>query len=253
MDLWRTAVVGESADTRSCDAVSCASLMPVRCVSLQAVHPARWFDAVRLPYAKSASQGGERGRRGSMWVLNSGEDQCGGLVWAENGTAGFVTARALRRHRHDELVTAMSPVHAALCLCAGPRLVPMRVGVRGHQRRPALVSLWFSSCLCAFACEGTSADQLWSRFGLARAYARLRARTPAQTHMHTQATASTRGVGVSSSRPRSPAQASQFPRPRALLQRMGLLPHQVPSVHCRVGRLALKMLSLGVQCRLPSD
>ena len=135
MDLWRTAVVGESADTRSCDAVSCASLMPVRCVSLQAVHPARWFDAVRLPYAKSASQGGERGRRGSMWVLNSGEDQCGGLVWAENGTAGFVTARALRRHRHDELVTAMSPVHAALCLCAGPRLVPMRVCERGHQRR----------------------------------------------------------------------------------------------------------------------
>ena len=158
MDLWRTAVVGESADTRSCDAVSCASLMPVRCVSLQAVHPARWFDAVRLPYAKSASQGGERGRRGSMWVLNSGEDQCGGLVWAENGTAGFVTARALRRHRHDELVTAMSPVHAALCLCAGPRLVPMRVGVRGHQRRPALVSLWFSSSPCAFASEDTSAD-----------------------------------------------------------------------------------------------
>ena len=231
MDLWRTAVVGESADTRSCDAVSCASLMPVRCVSLQAVHPARWFDAVRLPYAKSASQGGERGRRGSMWVLNSGEDQCGGLVWAENGTAGFVTARALRRHRHDELVSAMSPVDAPMCPCAGLRLVP----------------------ISAFACEGTSADQLWSRFGLARAYARLRARTPAQTHMHTQATASTRGVGVSGSRPRSPAEASQFPRPRALLQRMGLLPHQVPSVHCRVGRLALKMLSLGVQCRLPSD
>ena len=158
MDLWRTAVVGESADTRSCDAVSCASLMPVRCVSLQAVHPARSFDAVRLPYAMSASQGGERGRRGSMWVLNSGEDQCGGLVWAENGTAGFVTARALRRHRHDELVSAMSPVHAPLCLCAGPRLVPMRVCVRGHQRRPALVSLWFSSCLCAFASEDTSAD-----------------------------------------------------------------------------------------------
>ena len=128
MDLWRTAVVGESADTRSCDAVSCASLMPVRCVSLQAVHPARSFDAVRLPYAMSASQGGERGRRGAMWVLNSGEDQCGGLVWAENGTAGFVTARALRRHRHDELVSAMSSVDAPMCP------------------------------LCAFACEDTSAD-----------------------------------------------------------------------------------------------
>ena len=80
-----------------------------------------------------------------MWVLNSGEDQCGGLVWAENGTAGFVTARALRRHRHDELVSAMSPVDAPMCPCAGLRLVP----------------------ISAFACEGTSADQLWSGFGLA--------------------------------------------------------------------------------------